>query len=278
MSGDRISEAVAAIIDETRGWPTAPHRTRARVLTQLREREQRGRRWRLAALIVAGMLCSTAAGAALRDPIVRTIARTRAVVAQLVWRAPSRTPPVTPATEAGGGEGPGPRPAPAALDRFGPVPQIVTAAWPGAGASAGQSSPRRARQALAAAGDGALSAARPLPPPAPESATALSPPPRVTDAMLELYQTAHGLHFGAATPERTLAAWDAYLRATSSHAFVPEARYNRTVCLLRLGQLAAAREALAPFARGEVAGGYRRREAEALLRAIAARMSISTVF
>ena len=49
--------------------------------------------------------------------------------------------------------------------------------------------------------------------------------------------------------------------------FASEARYNRALCLVRLGRLGEAREALGPFARGDY-GNYRHAEAAALLEAL----------
>jgi len=63
---------------------------------------------------------------------------------------------------------------------------------------------------------------------------------------------------------RALTAWDAYLAAAPRGQLAPEARYNRALSLVRLGRIAEARAALAPFANGP-AGGYRRAEAAALL-------------
>jgi hypothetical protein len=81
---------------------------------------------------------------------------------------------------------------------------------------------------------------------------------------LALYRAAHRLHFSERDPAAALVAWDAYLAADPAGAFALEARYNRALCLVRLGRTAEAREALLPFARG-VSGGYRKSEARALL-------------
>ena len=48
---------------------------------------------------------------------------------------------------------------------------------------------------------------------------------------------------------------------------VLEARYNRALCLVRLGRTAEARAALLPFADGTLAH-YRQAEARALIRAL----------
>jgi hypothetical protein len=88
-----------------------------------------------------------------------------------------------------------------------------------------------------------------------------------------LYAQAHALHFRAHDPARALAAWDRYLAAAPADVragFVLEARYNRAICLLRLGRRSEAREALRPFASGAW-GQYRRDEARALLGSAALR-------
>ncbi len=90
------------------------------------------------------------------------------------------------------------------------------------------------------------------------------------DAPSRLYAEAHRAHFVDGDPSSALRAWNAYLAAAPEGTFAPEARYNRAVTLVRLGRLAEARRALEPFARGAY-GGYRSREAAALLEAIALR-------
>ena len=64
-----------------------------------------------------------------------------------------------------------------------------------------------------------------------------------------------------------LRAWDAYLAAAPSGRFAPEARYNRALCLVRLGRKDDAERALRPFADGAY-GSYRRDEAKALIEAL----------
>jgi hypothetical protein len=88
-----------------------------------------------------------------------------------------------------------------------------------------------------------------------------------------LYARAHDLHFRGHDPVRALAAWDRYLAAAPGDVragLVLEARYNRAICLLRLGRRDEARAALRPFAAGAW-GEYRRNEARALLEQAGAR-------
>ena len=82
-----------------------------------------------------------------------------------------------------------------------------------------------------------------------------------------MYRKAHRAHFERRQPQAALAAWEAYLRAAPGGRFAVEARYNRALCLVRLGRNAAARDALAPFARGAF-GGYRQAEARRLEEAL----------
>ena len=90
---------------------------------------------------------------------------------------------------------------------------------------------------------------------------------RGTSRELSLYRSAHELHFGAKRYDEALRAWESYL-ALPSPTFALEARYNRALCLLRLGHYEEARAALRPFAEGRVLGGYRRVEAGRLIEAL----------
>jgi hypothetical protein len=78
-----------------------------------------------------------------------------------------------------------------------------------------------------------------------------------------LYRLAHEAHFARQDYTAALAGWDAYLRAAPGGRLATEARYNRAICLLRLGRDAEARRALEPFASGFM--GYRQNEARELL-------------
>jgi hypothetical protein len=84
-----------------------------------------------------------------------------------------------------------------------------------------------------------------------------------TKSARDLFMEAHRLHFRG-SPERALAAWDAYLAVESTGSLAIEARYNRGVVLFRLGRMEEAREALTPFAQGAY-GDFRRADARHLL-------------
>lgn len=84
---------------------------------------------------------------------------------------------------------------------------------------------------------------------------------------LDLYRRAHEAHFQERDCERGLLAYDRYLAADPRGRLVPEAQYNRALCLVRLGRREPARRALEPFAAGKY-GRYRQREAQELLEAL----------
>jgi tetratricopeptide (TPR) repeat protein len=106
-----------------------------------------------------------------------------------------------------------------------------------------------------------------LEPPSPVVSAKPAPPSSASapfrDADGDLYRLAHEAHFARHDYARALPAWEAYLRAAPGGRLATEARYNRAICLLRLGRDAEARQALEPFAAGKI--GYRQNEAAQLL-------------
>jgi hypothetical protein len=89
---------------------------------------------------------------------------------------------------------------------------------------------------------------------------------RALSADLSDYQRAHSLHFHGGDPAIALNAWNVYLAEHPSGTFAPEARFNRAVCLLRLGRRTEARGILVPIAGS--AFGYGRDRARAILTAM----------
>jgi hypothetical protein len=115
---------------------------------------------------------------------------------------------------------------------------------------------------------GAARAARVIPTEVPGTAPDPAPGTADTQAEARAYGRAHRAHFIDDKPARALAAWNDYLAAYPDGTFAPEARYNRAICLARLGRRADAERALRPFAEGRYDarfGAYRRQEARLLL-------------
>jgi hypothetical protein len=106
-------------------------------------------------------------------------------------------------------------------------------------------------------------------PPAPKTASVAgsAAASAVSTREQALYEAAHHAHFVEQAPAASLLAWDAYLAQYPHGRFALEARYNRAICLVRLGRRAEARSALTPFANGATSG-YRHDEARALLDAL----------
>jgi TolA-binding protein len=103
----------------------------------------------------------------------------------------------------------------------------------------------------------------PEPPPAPEV-----PPELARDPELAQFRRAHDLHFQGKA-NAAIAAYGEYLGAYPGGRFVPEARYNTALNLLKLGQRSRAQSILKAFAEGRY-GGYRQEQARGLLDAMAA--------
>lgn len=81
---------------------------------------------------------------------------------------------------------------------------------------------------------------------------------------LRAYRDAERLQFTDKDYAAALEAWDRYLPLGGKSPLIIDARYDRALCLVHLGRHDEAREALGPFARGEL-GAYRQAEAQSLL-------------
>jgi hypothetical protein len=86
---------------------------------------------------------------------------------------------------------------------------------------------------------------------------------------LALYREAHRAHFDRNDCRAAVVGWERYLAEAPRGRFTLEARYNRALCLVRIGRHREAAAALAPFAEGAF-GDYRRADARALLDALEA--------
>ena len=263
---DILTRASSALRERAREPSTAASRTRALVLLRASRRAQRGKLLVSLAPLAAVFAISTA-WASTHQELPRAWDRVLGLFASkgAGTSAPAHagiaTAVVRPVAIAATAAPPDERESTAA-------PEVSIDALPQASPSSSLSPLERraeppapyasSRVVREAAPDAVIAQARPAAP--------LAVPHEDDEA--RLYAEAHRAHFVDGDPSSALQAWNAYLTAAPEGTFAPEARYNRAVTLVRLGRLDEARRALEPFARG-VYGGYRTREAAALLDAIA---------
>lgn len=273
MTDDLLERASAALREETADPSEGARFTRARVLASLQQSQVR-RRSRLAVLLPLAACFAAASAFGMVDG--RVPAFVRSVSHSLGFgHAPAEQAPTPPQRKAPA------RPAAAVAPPAAAAPVEVPLDAP----------PERAQPAAAPPPEPEVRAPAPRPASTPRSATlaagaavkaeppskavasaetqpsATAPLSDVSDRAHELYRVAHHAHFVDHDFVSALRAWDAYLEAAPSGRFVLEARYNRALCLVRVGRTSEARAALAPFASGQFAG-YRQAEASALIDAM----------
>lgn len=255
MNDDLLSQATRALREETEADDASARFTRARVMASLHQsRVTRRKRLAIVIPVATSFAMATAYAAAsgklprmlttivhalgaAKDDAPAPASKTSAQQHAPRSAVPRRAAPIQSAR---------PTPPPPEIDTPIDAPPEVDSVPPAA------SSSRRVTPARRAA----------TPPVAPADL------PDESDPGFELYRTAHHAHFVEHDPARALGAWNAYLAATPTGRFALEARYNRALCLVRLGRLSEAATALEPFAQGKF-GGYRQGEARDLLRALA---------
>jgi TolA-binding protein len=296
---DAFDRAVKALRETAETSPADVARTRMRVMQTLHRGERRGRRTMWVLLPIAAVLAGSTALAKNSDVARRIwtdVAETIGIAAPAEKAAPLRLANERSAAEHTSPARPSDQqvipPAPAVLND---VPNAAAAevaapadnaAAPSEGAlasfastgadgapRAGAKEDSRARPSMPRGRPRPETTARaatpvpvnPPPEPVETEAPALSAPNDGEAQALALYKNAYRLHFVEQKYTAALAAWDEYLRSSPAGRLVVEARYNRAIALVRLGRRSEAEIALAPFARGEVNGGYRAREARELL-------------
>lgn len=183
-----------------------------------------------------------------------------------------------------------------ALDVVGLVPKVP--AWSADAASGSAVSPTGARAKAAAGGPAravapapAEASAEPEPAPVLEAAppsdapadapvkagasepranarpTSVENPVAADNDAHEVYRRAQAAHFKSHDLAGALRGYEAYLAQQPAGRFAVDARYNRALCLVRLGRRAEARAELERFASGSY-GGYRQADAQRLLAAL----------
>lgn len=257
---DILARAAQALRDAHTGERAASGFTRARIMNTLhRDRRRRILRWAVFSPLVSVLLVGSAWAQSTGNwPVIwRAVSSVFSAAPQV--REPSSRAPSQPRELAQRAVEPPPAsPEPALLEPKEPDPE-----------PAPELAPQRERHPSSAP-------VRPKRParsrpsrPRPENTQPKPAPELPTPAARELasFRAAHDLHFRGDRAREAIAAYDAYLREYPRGRFVPEARYNSALDRIKLGERAAAREALAPFAAGEY-GGYRQKEASDLLDAL----------
>ena len=100
----------------------------------------------------------------------------------------------------------------------------------------------------------------------PRGASTPARPPAENDAH-EVYRRAQAAHFKNHDLAEAQRGYEAYLALQPAGRFAVDARYNRALCLVRLGRRAEAKAELERFAAGSY-GGYRQADAQRLLAAL----------
>ena len=225
LAQDRLDASVAALRELT-AEATDGRASRARVLGQLVGRAGRRRKLGVAALCATLLLAIPVASAGLYHGFVALtrVAPTRA-------KSPIERPQLRPMN-------PPPAPPPIAL-----ATNVASDTTP--------------PEALAH--DSPAVPAPRSPPLRPSSSRGL-----LASTELAMYERAHRTHFHDGSPRAALRAWNEYIARFPQGRLLPEAEFNRAVCLVQLGDFERAREALL---RLTAAGGsdYPKDQAEKLL-------------
>lgn len=247
---DALERALGAYASSTRGEALDSAGLRRRILSDVAAPARRAPRKLSFVLALAATFAASAAFAATQPAVREAVQRSF----QSLFGAPERPAPARPALPHGNPAraASAVQQAPSSAPESGPAPIS-----PG-------DLPVLPRASASHAPTPVASAQTPSTSPAGSGAPVTSPSAAAFDAQVESYRKAHRLHFGGSAPAQTLAAWDEYLAAYPDGSFATDARFNRALCLLRLGRRDEARAALGPFAEAPV-GSYRQQEAASLL-------------
>jgi hypothetical protein len=270
MTDDLLRRASSALREETADATDGARFTRARVMASLQQSQVR-RRSRLAVLLPLAACFAAASAFGMVDG--RVPALVRSVTQSLGFGNVPSEAPAAPARKKPIQGRPAASPTASSVAApLEPMPEPATELAPAEPASstpkastttaapAAPKAPRNAGLAMSAQS----SVAPHVEPERSASEPANPALGDVSDRAHELYRVAHRSHFVDHDFVAALRAWDAYLEAAPNGRFVLEARYNRALCLIRVGRRNEARDALTPFANGQF-GSYRQGEARALI-------------
>jgi hypothetical protein len=246
---DSLREATQALREFGKTGTDASPATRARVLTSLQRTKGTSRRRSFVAIPLAALLIGSLAVAATGGQIPAPV--------QKWFSALTAHEPSKPAVHRQHSRQLAPAKAPPPRADSGEVPVLAT------------SELQPDEQPLTQRGDAKLSAERAVdgaPGSMRHASTERATPDEkpMSEEEYERYRTAHEAHFIKKDPAAALAAWSEYLAYSPTGRLAVEARYNRALCLLKLGRDQEAMTALRPFTRGSY-GAYRQKEAQRLI-------------
>ena len=271
MSRDLLKDATQALSEsghEQRG----AHFTRERLMASLHESKRRHRSRFTVLLPLAAVFVGSTAFATVTGKLEAVVVSALNIVG---IQADSGEQP--PPASAAGRVGPSSKAVPSKAGDPAPPPPVdespaADEAEPGASADADEVAGR----AAAEPGVRGASVLRPVPA-ARDARTAdrlegattevSQPIPTEADDAHAVYRRAHHAQFRDDDSARALAGYEEYLARQPGGRFAVDARYNRALCLVRLGRVAEARSVLDAFAGGAF-GGYRQRDAARLLLAL----------
>jgi hypothetical protein len=236
MSDDRLDEAIAAYTDRRPAPPDAAG-TRTRLLRSALAAQQTRRRRVVGAFAVA-LLATNATTWAWSSGQLRRAWTAWGRGDEVLVAASDAGPAVTTAPTVA-------TPAAAQIEH----PAVTTTRAPPTRAATALQSGATAPKTRHALGSEAAAL---------EAPALEAKPPAITPDPLDYadritFEAAHRAHFERGADAVALAAWDAYLAGFPTGRFVPEATFNRAICLVRLGDTDAARpvlEAIAASAHG----------------------------
>jgi hypothetical protein len=262
---DVLARAARALREAHTGEREGSGFTRARIMSSLHhDRRRRILRWAIVSPIASVLLVGSAwAQSTGKWPVLWNAVASVFVAAPPAEKAAPQRRPTEPIALPEAPVDGGPEPEPLAPNE--PVIEPPRAELPPARTSP---SPRRERGRTKRRPPprAAPAASEPAEPSEPKDDPAAAREP-ARDGELSSFRAAHDLHFKGDRPRDAIRAYAEYLREYPNGRFVPEARYNGALDQIKVGNDAAARDALEPFASGRF-GGYRQKEARELLDAL----------
>jgi hypothetical protein len=270
---DLLSRMTRALSDEYDGATAVPEATRARVIRNLSERRPRRRMWLSIGVPLFVIFGGSTAWAAASGKLNRVV---ETAILLVTGQVPEDQPAKPPSIKSGSLRST-PSPAPPATSETAapeiePEEETESTAQPtldeedldnekGAEQKkvAAVSQPPRSPKNM---GRAPVTERKETAPP--QASTELEPEDHTA---LLTYRSAHRAHFSEGNCLKAISGYERYLRLEPQGPFAADARYNRGVCLLRVGRAADAQLALRPFAEGQY-GAYRSTEAQQLLEAI----------